>query len=69
MKVVLDLTKLVEEGKLTPAEADRLRALAAHVDEDWNMDFWGRDEQAMQRRAFRWAEMQAAATVRRLGPA
>ncbi len=37
--------------------------LAAHVDEDWNMDQWGRDELAMQRRAFRLAEFQAAATV------
>ena len=30
MKVMLDLSKLVEEGKLTPAEAERLRDLAAH---------------------------------------
>jgi iron complex transport system permease protein len=30
VKVTLDLSKLVEEEKLTPAEADRLRALAAH---------------------------------------
>ena len=29
MKITLDLSKLVEEGQLTPAEADRLRALAA----------------------------------------
>jgi iron complex transport system permease protein len=29
MKVTLDLSKLLEEGKLTPSEADRLRALAA----------------------------------------
>jgi iron complex transport system permease protein len=29
MKVTLDLSKLLEEGKLTSAEADRLRALAA----------------------------------------
>jgi len=36
---------------------------AAHVDEDWNMDFWGRDEVAMARRAFRLTEMQAAARV------
>jgi chaperone required for assembly of F1-ATPase len=36
---------------------------AAHVDEDWNMDFWGRDEVALERRAARFAEMQAAATV------
>jgi chaperone required for assembly of F1-ATPase len=36
---------------------------AAHVDEDWNMAQWGRDELALQRRAFRFAELQAAATV------
>jgi chaperone required for assembly of F1-ATPase len=36
---------------------------AANVDEDWNMDFWGRDELALQRRAARFADMQAAATV------
>lgn len=36
---------------------------AAHVDEDWNMNFWGRDEPALKRRAFRFAEMRAAATV------
>ena len=36
---------------------------AAHVDEDWNMDFWGRDELAMQRRAARFADMQAACMV------
>ena len=29
MKITLDLSKLVEEGKLAPAEADRLKALAA----------------------------------------
>ncbi len=36
---------------------------AAHVDEDWNMDFWGRDALAMQRRTARFAEMQAAAML------
>jgi chaperone required for assembly of F1-ATPase len=36
---------------------------AAHVDEDWNMKFWGRDALALERRAARLAEMQAAATV------
>jgi chaperone required for assembly of F1-ATPase len=36
---------------------------AAHVDEDWNMEQWGRDEMALERRAFRFAELQAAATV------
>jgi chaperone required for assembly of F1-ATPase len=36
---------------------------AAHVDEDWNMDLWGRDTLALERRTARFAEMQAAATV------
>jgi chaperone required for assembly of F1-ATPase len=36
---------------------------AGHVDEDWNMKTWGRDEQALARRAARFAEMQAAAMV------
>jgi chaperone required for assembly of F1-ATPase len=36
---------------------------AAHVDEDWNMEFWGRDELGLQRRAYRFAEMTAAARV------
>src|ERR1700728_316009 len=38
---------------------------AAHVDEDWNMEQWGKDEMAMQRRAFRYAEFAAAAAVLR----
>jgi chaperone required for assembly of F1-ATPase len=41
---------------------------AAHVDEDWQMSQWGRDELALARRAYRFAEMQAAATVLRLVP-
>jgi chaperone required for assembly of F1-ATPase len=36
---------------------------AAHVDEDWNMQLWGRDEIAMARRAARFSDMQAAARV------
>lgn len=36
---------------------------AAHVDEDWQMAQWGKDELALARRAFRHAEMQAAAAV------
>jgi chaperone required for assembly of F1-ATPase len=39
---------------------------AAHVDEDWNMDQWGRDDMVLRQRAFREAEMRAAATVLRL---
>jgi chaperone required for assembly of F1-ATPase len=46
-------------GRLSADEA----WAAAHVDEDWNMDYWGRDELALQRRAYRFAEMQAAAKV------
>ncbi len=38
---------------------------AAHVDEDWNMELWGRDELALERRAHRFAEMRAAAKVLR----
>jgi chaperone required for assembly of F1-ATPase len=36
---------------------------AAHVDEDWNMDFWGRDALALERRERREVEMRAAAKV------
>ena len=36
---------------------------AAHVDEDWNMEFWGRDELALARRDFHFGELQAAAAV------
>lgn len=36
---------------------------AAHVDEDWQMEQWGRDTLAMERRAHREAEMKAAATI------
>jgi chaperone required for assembly of F1-ATPase len=39
---------------------------AAHVDEDWNIEFWGHDELALKRRAFRATEMTAAATVLKL---
>ena len=46
-------------GRLSPDDA----WTAAHVDEDWNMDFWGRDELALDRRAFRRKEFDAAALV------
>jgi chaperone required for assembly of F1-ATPase len=36
---------------------------AAHVDEDWQMVQWGRDTVALDRRAFRYTEMWAAAAV------
>lgn len=38
---------------------------AAHVDEDWQMAQWGRDEEALARRAYRKADFDAAATVLR----
>ncbi len=46
-------------ARLTAEEAWQ----AAHVDEDWNAEQWGRDQLALERRAFRFAELQAAATV------
>jgi chaperone required for assembly of F1-ATPase len=39
---------------------------AAHVDEDWQMSQWGRDALALERRAYRRAEFDAAVTVLRL---
>lgn len=36
---------------------------AAHLDEDWQMAQWGRDELALARRAFRRTDFDAAATV------
>ena len=39
---------------------------AAHVDEDWQMEQWGRDTLAMQRHEYRLAEMKAAATILKL---
>jgi len=36
---------------------------AAHVDEDWQMAQWGRDDVALERRAYRQAELEAAVKV------
>jgi chaperone required for assembly of F1-ATPase len=41
---------------------------AAHVDEDWQISQWGSDQLATERRANRFAEFSAAATVLRLVP-
>ena len=41
---------------------------AAHVDEDWQMSQWGRDDDALGRRAFRQAEFAAAVAVLRHAP-
>ena len=53
-------------GAITPEAAWQ----AAHVDEDWNMEQWGKDEIALARRGVRFAEFSAAALVlRTLGAA
>lgn len=49
----------VDQGRLSVEDA----WTAAHVDEDWNMSLWGRDDLALDRRAKRYAEMHAAGTV------
>lgn len=36
---------------------------AAHLDEDWTNEFWGEDLEAQARRAKRWIEFEAAASV------
>ena len=41
----------------------RKQGAAAHVDEDWQMSQWGRDELALKRRAYRRSEFDAAAMV------
>lgn len=53
------LALAVEAGAL---EADAAWD-AAHVDEDWNIEMWGTDAEAKARRAFRKADMLAAAKV------
>ena len=64
------ITTLTGSALITLALAGKGMSLAqawsaAHVDEDWNMEQWGRDELALERRARRFAEMQAAAQVLR----
>ncbi len=53
------LALAVAGGFLTPAEA----WAAAHVDEDFQSELWGVDEEAAARRAARWREMEAAAAT------
>jgi chaperone required for assembly of F1-ATPase len=72
-----DLWRLGAAASLTTITGSALIALAvaagavtaehawasACVDEDWNMETWGRDEDALQRRTTRQAEFDAAALV------
>ncbi len=53
------LAVAVREGRL---EAGTAWALA-HVDEDWNIEQWGADEEAAARREARWQDMNAAAQL------
>lgn len=53
------LALAVAHGRLGAKEA----WAAAHVDEDFQMELWGFDDEAMERRARRWADMDAAARL------
>jgi chaperone required for assembly of F1-ATPase len=53
------LALALSSGAVTPDTVWR----AAHVDEDFNMLTWGRDEQALARRDFRARDFEAAAKV------
>ena len=53
------LALAVARGRLAAEEAWRI----AHVDEDFQIERWGEDEEAKARRAARWREMEAAASV------
>lgn len=54
----------VAHRRLTTEEAWK----AAHVDEDFQMSQWGKDELALARRAARWQEMEAAAQILSASP-
>ena len=58
------LALAVAHGRL---EAEAAWA-AAHVDEDYQIELWGSDEEAQARRAGRWREMEAACRILRLLP-
>lgn len=53
------LALAVADARLDEEDAWRL----AHIDEDWNRELWGEDEEATARRDARFAEMRAAARV------
>ncbi|WP_458760618.1 ATP12 family chaperone protein [Afipia sp. TerB] len=53
------LAVALKEGVRTPEQA----WAAAHVDEDWNADTWGADEEVTERRAARRRDFDAAAQV------
>jgi chaperone required for assembly of F1-ATPase len=53
------LALAVDAEAITAEEAWR----AAHVDEDWQIDHWGQDSEAVARRNARWRDMNAAARI------
>jgi len=53
------LALAVEAEEVTAEEAWR----AAHVDEDWQIEHWGQDSEAVARRNARWRDMNAAASM------
>ena len=62
------MTTLLGSTLLALAVSARYRTMqeawdAAHLDEDWNIELWGTDEDAIARRAYRFEEMKAAAIV------
>jgi chaperone required for assembly of F1-ATPase len=59
------LALAVARGFLSPDDALR----AAHIDEDFEIERWGVDAEAMARREARWREFAAAATVFTVGRA
>jgi chaperone required for assembly of F1-ATPase len=73
----LDIFRLAAASVVTTLTGSALLALAllekrlsveeawaaAHVDEDWNAELWGEDEEAAERRARRFEEMKAAARI------
>lgn len=59
------LALAVLRGRLTPAEA----WAAANVDEDYQIEQWGTDDEALERRAYRWDEMRAACLTLESGSA
>ena len=53
------LALAVARGQVSAAEAWRV----AHLDEDFQIERWGEDEEATARRQARWREMEAAAAT------
>jgi chaperone required for assembly of F1-ATPase len=74
LAALYDMTTLTGSLALALALADGVISLdaawaAAHVDEDCQMRVWGRDAEALARRAQRLSEMRAAATMAELAGA